>query len=101
MLKKEKHFFQPQKTRKLYADYEKDSDTISLFADECLIKSEGARIKITSVYNRYKEWTQENGHRPCAKKNFVKRMKKHFKIEEYIGQLRLFEYELCRNNPFE
>lgn len=92
----------PEKSKKLFNQYKHDSDTTQLFIDECLIKSEGTRTSLQKVYNRYKEWTKENGFSQCSKKTLKKRLqRKEFLIESYGNSDKVFDYETLENTiPF-
>ena len=88
-------FDMPDKSQKLFHQYQKDSDTVQLFIDECLTPFEGARISFQKVYNRYKDWSKDNGFGQCSKKTLEKRLRnKNIKVGEYGKQSRLFNYEL-------
>lgn len=45
-------------------EYRKDSDKIARFTEECLEATEGAEVRTQLVYDRYKEWCEDNGCRP-------------------------------------
>ena len=85
----------PDKTMKLFGEYREESDTVQQFIDECLIERDGARTKFTAVYEKYKDWTKENGFYPCNKKTLEKRLKKrNLLIDDYMKQKRLFDYDI-------
>ncbi len=91
----------PDKSKKLFNQYRKDSDTTQLFIDECLVSSEGARTSLQKVYNKYREWTRENGFGQCSKKTLEKRLRnKGIKVEEYGNSHKLFDYDIKYENPF-
>lgn len=94
-------FTMPDKSLKLFNQYRKDSDTTQLFVDECLAESVGARVSFQKVYNRYKDWTRDNGFGQCSKKTLEKRLRnKGLKIEDYGGSFKLFDYDLQRESSF-
>ncbi len=84
----------PDKSKMLFSKYREESDTMQQFIDECLVKSEGARTTLKSVYECYKKWTDENGFQKCSKSTFKKRFEKKIALEDYGGQLRIFDYEI-------
>lgn len=98
---KEKNVMQvPDKSKKLFEQYRNESDTIQQFIDECLTKCEGARTKMKVVYDKYKEWAEENGYMKCSKSTFRKRMENKLIIEEYGNTPKLFDYDLKMEIPF-
>lgn len=88
-------FDMPEKSKKLFSQYKHDSDTVQLFIDDCLVKCEGARTSSQKVYNRYKDWSKDNGLGQCSKKTLEKRLRrKDIKIDDYGGSVKLFDYDI-------
>lgn len=102
MLKGAGIFQIPEKSKKLFDQYSKESDVTQQFIDECLIKSEGARTTLKSVYDFYKKWTEDNGFSKCNKSTLKKRLRdKKLHIDIYGKQDRIFDYEIIKIIPFE
>lgn len=57
--------------------YASDSNPVARFAKETLVESDNPNEKLfnTLVYNKYKKWCEDNGHRPVATNKFVEEMK--------------------------
>lgn len=102
MLEQAGEFAMPEKSRRLFEQYRAESDTLQQFIDECLIKCDGARVTFKAVYERYKEWSKENGYSQYSKKTLKKRMGKKVCIDVYANQDRVFDYEIAEDfqNPF-
>lgn len=54
----------PKAVQEAVEEYRKDSDKIARFTEECLEAIEGAEVRTQLVYDRYKEWCEDNGCRP-------------------------------------
>ncbi|MDR1185114.1 MAG: hypothetical protein LBK67_10030 [Coriobacteriales bacterium] len=54
---------QPDSVKVAIGSYERDSDTFSQFAEECLVEAGNAQVRTSEVYTAYKEWTERNGYR--------------------------------------
>lgn len=60
----------PYAVQKATESYEKDSDKIRCFAEDCLIPDEKSECKTADVYARYKEWCIDNGYHTEGMRNF-------------------------------
>ena len=61
-------------------EYRMASDKISQFCEACLVEKPGSELRSKAVYNRYKEWSVENGYRADGMQNFKKEFEKHYEI---------------------
>lgn len=61
-------------------EYRMASDKISQFCEACLVEKLGSELRSKAVYNRYKEWSVENGYRADGMQNFKKEFEKHYEI---------------------
>lgn len=96
-LEDKKGFQMPEKSKVLFDKYREESDTIMLFFRESLGKSEGSRVKLKAVFDRYKDWAKDNGYRQCSRGTFKERLEKYVKIDSYIGQTCIFDYDFDEN----
>ncbi len=63
--------------------HRKCCDHEALFLDEhCEIGSDNDYIGTQVLYNRYREWTKNNGYYPCGELNFAKAVERCFKIHK-------------------
>lgn len=53
----------PESVKAAIAEYEKDSDKLMCFVEECLVEDTKAEVRTASVYKVYKEWCEDNGLR--------------------------------------
>lgn len=44
--------------------YRTENDTVAKFMVEEVVKSEGHRLPASTVFDRYRQWCEENGHKP-------------------------------------
>ena len=65
---------EPEAVRRATDRYRRENDWIAQFCDSCLVPEEGARVKTTLVYQRYRAWCEENGYRPDNNHVFWKMM---------------------------
>ena len=61
---------QPESVRAATADYMQDSDKIRQFIDEVLIKSPDKETKTALIYEKYRQWCQDNGCYSESSRNF-------------------------------
>ena len=94
MLCMAKGFKMPLKSKNLFDKYRDDSNIIMQYIQECLAPLEGERLKFKAAYDRYKEWSKDNGFQTCSRRTFKERLEKHVKIDSYIGQDTVFDYHL-------
>lgn len=59
----------PQSVKDATSQYQHDSDKMILFMEDCM-EAGNYEERTSSVYQRYKEWCQENGHYAESMKNF-------------------------------
>ena len=65
----------PQSIRAAVEEYRKDSDKVTLFAEDCLEKAD-TNISGNAVYQRYSRWCSENGYCCESKKNFFEELRR-------------------------
>ena len=73
---------EPQEVRDATEQYKIDSDRIAQFMAQCLKKEKGSELKAITVYNRYKEWCNENGYKYEGSQNFYKRLSLVHRIDK-------------------
>jgi len=54
-------------------DYIREEDVIGQFLEECTVKMEGVKVKVSELYNKYINWTGSNDN-PMKKQAFGRRM---------------------------
>lgn len=93
----------PDKSKLLFDKYREESNIEKQFISELLVPVEGARLKFKSVYDEYKDWAKDNGYGQCSRKIFRGKLEKHIKIDKYIGQDCIFDYDFQSNMqiPFD
>jgi len=67
------------------ADYRKDSDIIGLWLSDCAELNNSAKTPIRDVYESYKTWSLDNGHKPMASKSLGDRLKERGVTDCRIG----------------
>lgn len=75
----------PMALVKANADYRKDSDVIGLWINDCAELDKYAKTPLRDVYNSYKGWADENGHKPMASKSLGDRLKERGVTDVRIG----------------
>ena len=65
---------EPGEVTEATSQYQKESDRISQFIDQCLTQKSGAELKTKAVYTRYREWCAENGYKYEGSQGFYKRL---------------------------
>lgn len=95
-----KSFKIPDKSKALFDKYRDESDLAKQFVSEILMSVEGARLKFKAVYDEYKEWARDNGYKQWSRKTFREKIEKHLRVDRYVGQDCIFDYDLPKNNPF-
>lgn len=98
ILSQDKVFKMPDKSKKILNQYRDDSkDVMQEFIAECLVASDGARTTVKTAYEEYKDWSKENGFSTCSKKTFKKELVlKKIKVESYIGQDCIFDFDIAK-----
>lgn len=72
---------QPQKMTEAVNEYRGESDIFGTFLNENLCQADGYRLATTKLYERYKEWSAENGYHALNNKNFVGELRKRYTIK--------------------
>lgn len=72
---------EPQKMTVAVNEYREESDILGTFLNENLCQSDGYRLATTKLYERYKEWSSENGYHALNNKNFVGELRKRYVIK--------------------
>lgn len=93
-------FETPQAILDATQQYREDSDVLGEFLDEmCMVKAD-AKTPGSDLYNAYKTWTLDNGHKPLANNTFANRLSdRGFRRGE--GRLRRTWYGLWVRELFE
>lgn len=72
-------------------EYQRDEDIMGHFIDACCIIGDRKEVKASQLYNAYKDWTDESGHRPISLTAFGRDIRerydsyKNYKGVHYIG----------------
>lgn len=72
---------QPQKMTEAVNEYREESDIFGTFLSESLCQADGYRLATSKLYERYREWSGENGYHALNSKNFVSELKKRYIIK--------------------
>jgi putative DNA primase/helicase len=70
----------PESVKSVTAQFEKDSDKIQLFIDDCFEENPNGEIRIPAAFATYQEWTQRNGFRQPSSRTFRADIESHFEI---------------------
>ncbi len=71
----------PASVREATDEYEKNSDKISLFIEDCLMAEKNSEARTAEVYAEYKSWCYENGYKPESARNFNASLSRLITIE--------------------
>jgi putative DNA primase/helicase len=58
--------------------YREEEDTIGHFIEGCCLVAPDSQVKADALYQAYRPWCADNGHRPLSSTNFGKRMTERF-----------------------
>jgi putative DNA primase/helicase len=81
----------PQKVKAATESYRQDEDLLGHFIDECCFLSSSALVKASLLYDAYKAWCQQMGHKPTSGTRFGRQVKRRFDSSQnyqgvfYIG----------------
>lgn len=76
---KQKNFSKCDAVDNARSDYEKQSDSVKMFIEDCEYKTSTEYTPVSELYTQYKSYCIDDGFRPVNKSNFMKRLR-HFKI---------------------
>lgn len=62
------------------SDYHAHEDRIGEFIEECCVKDQYAKIRITDIYKRYKDWSKDSGYTASGKQKFFDELGQRFQI---------------------
>ena len=65
----------PQAVLDATAEYQKDSDVLGIFLEECCVKDAGAKLNGGVLYKTYADWCELNGNRPLANNHLANKIK--------------------------
>lgn len=68
------HFLDPARCTQIRDEYKLTTDPVAMFLEETVMDSAGGSISCKSLYSRYREWAQENGHVQMSNVNFGKQL---------------------------
>ena len=71
---------QPESVKAAIDEYMRDSNKIRQFIEEVLIEAPALEIKTAIVYDRYRQWCQDNGCYPESSRNFNQELRGFAKI---------------------
>ena len=60
----------PESVKAAIQDYQQDSDKITQFVDDVLVEAPAQETKTALLYDRYRQWCQENGSYAENSRNF-------------------------------
>jgi len=64
----------PNTVRDATEVYKMESDTFSLFLEECTVNVEDAKTKASTLYTTYLTWCEKNGERPMNSTQFGRKL---------------------------
>ena len=70
-------FSMSEKREQFMEQYRDDADPTRAYAKESLRNKKGVMVAKNYVFEHYKAWCEERGHRVMAQRNFFKRMSSH------------------------
>ena len=73
---REEGLLPPQSVKEATLDYQRSSDKLSLFMDDCLLEDESCTIGGGETYQAYSKWCADNGFMPESKKTLFEALKK-------------------------
>jgi len=89
---KEKKLNVPKKCTDTKEIYRRESDSIyAWFNEKIRVDAEGEGIELSDLYDRYVEWTSEEGHKPYGKNKFSKRLKALIETECSKSGIKIIE----------
>ncbi|MBF0541483.1 MAG: hypothetical protein HQK91_08555 [Nitrospirae bacterium] len=62
-------------------EYKSEENILGHFLNDCIIKSIGSKIQAKDLYNSYKQWCMDNGHRVLTSTSFGQKIKKVLKFK--------------------
>lgn len=65
---------EPKEVKEATDQYQKDSDRIAQFIEQCLQPETGSELQSKAVYKRYKDWCLENGYKYEGAQSFYRRL---------------------------
>jgi putative DNA primase/helicase len=65
-LKERGHFEIPESIREATTEFEDSNDVTAAFLDAECVREQRSRLSGQQLYNAYKIWCEENGHRPLS-----------------------------------
>lgn len=68
------------------ADYRKDSDIIGLWMNDLATFDKYAKTPLRDVYESYKNWAHDNGHKPMSSKSLGDRLKERGITDTRLGK---------------
>jgi putative DNA primase/helicase len=78
----------PERVTMTTNEYFEDEDRIGAFFVECCERGVGQRELTTRLYNRYREWSEENGEYAVSRKRFLSTIaQKGYKSKNMGGQM--------------
>ena len=87
---KEGMYLSPTVKREI-AEYRSDSDVIGQFLEEkCSLTDPAAEVEQRTVYERWKEWCEENGHYRATKTTLTRRLKERGISDRKSGAKRYY-----------
>lgn len=72
---------QPQKMEEAITEYREESDIFGAFLNDSLCEAVGYRLATSKLYEKYKNWSSDNGYHPLNNKNFVGELRKRYTIK--------------------
>lgn len=76
---------------KATSEYRAEEDVVGQFIDDCCEHSTAWRVAKASMYERYKQWCEENGENPLGTRTFTLRLRAHGLRELKSGSVRYWD----------
>lgn len=71
----------PNKMTQAVTEYREESDVFGTFLSETICEAVGCRLSTSTLYNKYKNWCDDNGYHALNSKNFVGELRKRYTIK--------------------
>lgn len=64
----------PEEVRAATAEYRREMDLMQDFFDQCCVVDAQARVGASQLYDTYKQWAEDTGHRPMSQTKFGRKL---------------------------
>ena len=75
----------PDIVKQATTEYHEGEDVIGRFTTDCCEFSNDAKVRSSELYNAYRDWCKDNGHKPLSSTKFGKRIGERFEKQRSNG----------------